>query len=100
MAFQKGQSGNPNGRPKGAENKATADIKAFASGVFFSPEWQESAIQRMKEGKAPHLETYLLQMLAGKPKESMEVTGDGGPLKVIFAGRYKPQDQDGDSTGH
>lgn len=30
MAQQKGQTGNPNGRPKGSKNKATKEIKNFA----------------------------------------------------------------------
>lgn len=29
MAFQKGQSGNPAGRPPGSQNKLTADVKAM-----------------------------------------------------------------------
>lgn len=29
MAFKKGQSGNPNGRPRGAKNKATNELRAW-----------------------------------------------------------------------
>ena len=29
MAFTKGKSGNPNGRPKGSKNKATSDLREF-----------------------------------------------------------------------
>ena len=31
MAFIKGQSGNPNGRPRGAKNKATEDLREWLS---------------------------------------------------------------------
>lgn len=31
MAQQKGQTGNPNGRPKGSKNKVTKEIKNFAT---------------------------------------------------------------------
>lgn len=83
MPFQKGQSGNPGGRPRGAENKATADIKAFAHKVFSSRAWCESAVARMEKGTAPHLETYLLQLYAGKPKDRLELE-DRTPRALII----------------
>lgn len=84
------------GRPKGVPNKATLELKEWAEKFFTSPAWRKSAEQRMRQGKAPHLETYLLQMHYGKPKEQIEHSGaGGGPLRVMFGGRYKPPDTDG-----
>jgi hypothetical protein len=75
VTFKKGESGNPDGRPAGQPNKATAEMKELArQWTTQDPEWVESARQRMKEGKAPHLETYLLGMGHGTPKKEHEVT--------------------------
>lgn len=41
MSFEKGQSGNPNGRPKGAKDKATAELRERVKMILdehFTPE--------------------------------------------------------------
>jgi hypothetical protein len=84
--FEPGQSGNPSGRPKGMPNNATVEIKEFALTLTTrDPEWLESARQRMKDGKAPHLETYLLQMAYGKPKETIEHSGRTSMAEILCA---------------
>jgi hypothetical protein len=65
------RGGQP-GRKKGVPNKATQDIKAMARAwTLEDSEWVDSARARMKSGNANHLETYLLQMGYGKPKEDV-----------------------------
>lgn len=66
------------GRPKGVPNKATREIKAFWHAFFRSKPYRETAKNRMLAGRAPHLESYLLALVYGKPKETVEVTGAGG----------------------
>jgi hypothetical protein len=78
MAFVKGQSGNPNGRTKGAPNKTTAAIKDMIiqalDGVGGVTYLQEQA------DKNP----AAFMTLIGKVLP-MQVTGeDGGPLQVII----------------
>ena len=59
------------GRPKGALNHATRELKQELQRFFTSPEYREHE-QRIIAGTAPTVEIYLLQMLYGKPKENME----------------------------
>lgn len=49
MAFKKGQSGNPNGRPKGAKNKSTETVK----------EWLTMLIDKNREQIEDDLQTML-----------------------------------------
>lgn len=69
------------GRPKGAKNKISHEIQQF----FESPAYAVNAKTRILDGKAPHLETYWLNKLNGKPTESIELGGTGGgPVRVEF----------------
>lgn len=79
------RGGSP-GRPKGVPNKVTREVKAWASDLFDSPEWRESARKRIIEGKAPHLEAHILQTLMPKT-EKHELSGaNGGPVAVDVSG--------------
>lgn len=62
------------GRPKGALNKATREIKDIAAGLLSDPAYVESLRRRLTSGKAPHMETLLHHYAYGKPKESVEGT--------------------------
>lgn len=84
MPFKKGQSGNPNGRRKGAVNKTTAAMKEWALDMFESEEWRKSARSRMLAGKAPHLEAHIINVLLPKT-DKLEVGGEaGGPIQIIY----------------
>ena len=47
MAFKKGQSGNPNGRPRGAKNKATNELREWVE--RFLVDNRENFINDIKE---------------------------------------------------
>lgn len=80
MPYRKGQGG----RPRGARNQATKELKDFWREFFESDAWRENAKYRMVQGKAPHLESYWLNKTFGRPTEHVELTGqDGGPVTVV-----------------
>jgi len=61
------------GRPKGSINLATRELKEFWNLFFCSSEYRESAKRRILSGSAPHLESYLLARIYGKPKEEIDL---------------------------
>ena len=73
MAFVKGKSGNPAGKPKGALNHATRDIREFARECLESPDYVQRLRARLAAGKAPHMETLLAHYAYGKPKDVVEI---------------------------
>lgn len=58
MAMPKGQTGNPNGRPKGAVNKATANAR--------------EAIAAFVDGNAHRLTEWLDRIAADNPKAAFD----------------------------
>ncbi len=51
MAFKKGSSGNPKGKPKGAVNKTSKEVKSLVS-EFVSANWEQ--VQRDFNSKKLH----------------------------------------------
>ena len=81
------------GRPKGAVNKATADVREFAQKFIDDADYRQSLRRRVLSGKAPHMEQLIWHYRYGKPPDKVQMTGeDGAPigLQIIFGGRYKP----------
>lgn len=81
MGFRPPNAGK--GRPKGSLNKGTREIRDWARTLLLSEEYQASAKRRVLAGKAPHVETYCLQLIGGKPAETVDVT-----LRRVDLSRY------------
>jgi hypothetical protein len=63
--FTKGNPGG--GRPKGAPNKATLEIKEFARNFLMSDRYRGTLERRILAGTAPHMEVLLHHYAFGKP---------------------------------
>jgi len=57
--FKPGQSGNPNGRPKGTTNKITEEIRA--------------AFAQVLENKLPDLERWIQQVAQDNPEKAADL---------------------------
>ena len=62
------------GRPKGALNRRTREAQELAAALIDGdPEYLENLKQRIKAGKAPHMEQLLWHYRFGKPREQIDV---------------------------
>jgi hypothetical protein len=63
-------NGNPGGgRPKGAQNKATLEIKEFARNFIMSDRYRRTLERRILAGTAPQMEVLLHHYAFGKPTD-------------------------------
>ena|ERR1022692_1603130 len=69
------KDGTPSGgRPPGALNCATRDLKRWLQGIFTSPEYRALKEKELLSGTAPpQLEIYLLQMLYGRAPQEIDL---------------------------
>jgi hypothetical protein len=72
VAFKKGEGG----RPRGAANKASKEIKAAAQKLVEDREYLDSLTRRLRAGEASHMETLLFHYAYGKPKETTAHEGE------------------------
>ncbi|MGD9109070.1 MAG: DUF5681 domain-containing protein [Gammaproteobacteria bacterium] len=76
MTFEKGQSGNPEGRPKGIKDKRTLYVEMIES---HAEELIKKALEMALNGDAVMLKIFLERILPAKPKDDIiciELTGD------------------------
>jgi len=78
MAFQKGSSGNPGGRPRGTSNKATAEIRELAQRLFDKDYWIQTRELIRQNQLHPAIHARLLE-IASKEQNG---AGNGNGLTV------------------
>ena len=62
------------GRPVGSKNRATVELRNELQLFFCGDEYRESVYKRILEGSSPTVELYFLQLLFGKPRDSVDLT--------------------------
>lgn len=78
------------GRPRGSTNKATSEIRAAARKLLEEPEYVKSLAQRLRAGKAPHMETLLHHYAYGRPREFAEASRPD-PVRVVHTFTSAPK---------
>ena len=95
VQFQKGQSGNPNGRPKGRQDNATI-LKKYLNTILKSkdltgadievPAWDIMNMRMIAEAIEGNTTAYnaIIDRIEGKPKQSVDSTiNTGKNLNII-----------------
>jgi len=86
--FKEGQSGNPNGRPKGTQNfttKVRVALEKIAEGKNYT--YEEAFIKSiLKKGIVdgdPAIIRLIWNYLDGLPKQTMDLTSDGERIGIF-----------------
>ncbi len=80
------------GRPKGSQNRATKEFKQWAENFLKSEAYRRSAEQRILRGRSPQLEVYIAQLMYGKPKDQVEMSGTVQMPTIINRIRSTPSE--------
>lgn len=82
-----GQGRVPAGRPKGALNKGTREIKEFGRALLEDEQYQINLQQRLRDGTAGAVEPLLYHYVYGKPKETIE---HQVPMRPVVIDQLQP----------
>jgi len=85
--------GGSSGRPPGALNKATREMRDVARAILERPEYLASLQRRLDAGKAPHMEILLHHYGYGKPKD--REPRNVGPIVI----KWQSDDLDSGDSG-
>lgn len=89
MPFKKGQSGNPNGRPKGAKSKVTQEWQETAQRLLSDKAYRDKLKARLHEGSlAPVLEAKLWAHAYGEP--ASDDSAKGQPNILVLTADFIP----------
>jgi hypothetical protein len=78
------------GRPPGSRNKRLVEVEQLATRIF-DPDYMRLLKIRIREGKAPHMETFLASHKWGLPKKTVVMEGDIPPF-VLLVDDDEPRD--------
>jgi len=80
--YQKGQSGNPKGRPQGAKDRVPRSIRGMLAALY--EQHGDALEERLLKGLLGRDAHRYFAIGAGLEKQQVEHTGpDGGPVKVV-----------------
>lgn len=73
MGQKKGQTGNPNGRPKGIPNKVTGTVKEWIASIIDGNRDQfEQDLKSLQPGERIRVISNLLQYIVPKPSDNQD----------------------------
>jgi hypothetical protein len=86
-------TGNPGGgRPKGARNKATLEIKEFARNFLMSDRYRRILERRILAGTAPQMEVLLHHYAFGNPTDKYVEPVPPAPSKAHLMSRMTKEE--------
>lgn len=90
MAFKPGESGNPNGRAKGSQNKATSEVKALALKHVPDAIKELARIASSSENDSARVSAIreILDRAAGKSAQAIGGTDDLPPIVAKIIHEY------------
>lgn len=85
MPFEEGKSGNPNGRPKGAENKATATVKEMFVAVMEGQiSYIEESLDEVRQKDPARYLDLLSKLFPYFMPKQVDISGGSGKIIEVI----------------